>query len=190
MHRLHHQYSDQEKDPHSPVNHGVFGTLPSQVKSYERIMKGLILRRKEYTSVIKDLDFDISWVIRSHFWWAPYLMHLAIAILVGFFCHGWWIGIAYWVGIMSHPIQGWMVNSLAHQYGYRNFKTDDHSTNNTLVAWLILGEGYQNNHHQDPTSAKFSYRWFEFDLGYLLCLVAQSLGMLEIPRLSAKHLQI
>ncbi len=94
----------------------------------------------------------------------------------------WATGAAYWFGMMSHPIQGWMVNSLAHRYGYRNFASADQSRNHPLVAWLVMGEGYQNNHHEAPTSPKFSVRWFEFDSGYLLCLIAERLNWLTVKR--------
>jgi len=98
-----------------------------------------------------------------------------VGILVG----GFWAGAAYWLGIMSHPVQGWMVNAFGHAYGYRTFDTPDHSRNNTLVAWLVFGEGYQNNHHHAPTSPKFSVLPGEIDLGYLLCRGAVRLGMIE-----------
>lgn len=80
---------------------------------------------------------------------------------------------------MSHPIQGWMVNALGHSFGYRNYPTPDRSKNNLLVAWLVMGEGYQNNHHHQPSSAKFSVKWWEFDLGYYFCILAERFGVLE-----------
>jgi len=51
-----------------------------------------------------------------------------------------------------------MVKALGHAVGGRNFDSPDNSRNNHLAAWLILGEGYQNNHHSYPASAKFSYK--------------------------------
>jgi stearoyl-CoA desaturase (delta-9 desaturase) len=81
---------------------------------------------------------------------------------------------------MSHPVHGWMVNSLAHKYGYRNFATKDHSTNNTFVSWLVAGEGLQNNHHARPKSANFAKKKGEIDLGYSLCVISSRLGLIKL----------
>jgi len=162
MHRLHHRHSDSEKDPHSPWNFGVFG-----------VMLGQLLGSSPVTQL------PVNWLNRNKLWYLPYLFHASVALCLGFACHAWILGGAYWLGMMSHPVQGWMVNSFAHKYGYRNFDTDDQSRNNTLVAWLVFGEGYQNNHHAYPSSAKFSMRRFEFDGGYALCRIARFFAMIE-----------
>jgi stearoyl-CoA desaturase (delta-9 desaturase) len=75
-----------------------------------------------------------------------------------------------------------MVNALAHTYGYRNFDTNDNSRNNSAVAYLVFGEGFQNNHHQFPARANFAVKSFEIDFGYWLCRFAARLGVLDVPR--------
>ncbi|RYZ64872.1 MAG: hypothetical protein EOP09_15240 [Proteobacteria bacterium] len=75
-----------------------------------------------------------------------------------------------------------MVNSFAHRYGYRNFEVGDHSQNNTMVAWLVMGEGYQNNHHAKPLSPRFSHQWYEIDLGYGMCIVAEKMRLLKMRK--------
>ncbi len=182
MHRLHHEHSDTKDDPHSPWNLGVFGLLPGQLRAYKRIIAGIELGRKKYTSVIEDLKFEINWLNRKNLWYLPYVLHAAVGLGIAIVFQTYLLGFAYWLGMMSHPIQGWMVNSFAHKYGYTNFKTGDRSKNNTLVAWLVFGEGFQNNHHAHPASAKFSFKWFEFDFGYALCRIAQTFGVLSINR--------
>jgi stearoyl-CoA desaturase (delta-9 desaturase) len=158
--------------------------------SYERTLRALILGRREMSEVVSDLDFPVSWVNRGGRWWLPHALHLAIALGLSWVSGAWYLGPAYWLGMMSHPVQGWMVNSLAHRYGYRNFDSADQSRNNSVVAWLVMGEGYQNNHHADPASARFSVRWFELDGGYALCWLAARVGMLSLParRISAPAL--
>ncbi len=74
------------------------------------------------------------------------------------------------------------MNSLGHARGGRNFDTSDDSRNNHLVAWLVAGEGFQNNHHQYPASPKFSYRASEVDIGYDACLAMQRVGWLQIEQ--------
>jgi stearoyl-CoA desaturase (delta-9 desaturase) len=182
MHRLHHRHSDTPLDPHSPVQLGVFGVMFGQLRSYEKILVGLIRGKREYTEVVKDLDFEVSWLNRQGLWWIPYVLHAVLALAIGALLHSGLVGLAYLVGIMSHPFQGWLVNSFAHHSGYQNHANGDHSRNNTIVALLAMGEGYQNNHHANPMSAKFSERWFEIDPGYGLCVVASYFGVLSIAK--------
>lgn len=179
MHRLHHLHSDTAEDPHSPWNAGVFGVLYAQLVSYEKTIVGLFKNQEPYVSTVKDLNFPVSWIIRKKLWWVPYTVTLGLAVVLGFVFQSLGIGIAYYLGMMSHPIQGWLVNALAHRYGYRNFDTPDQSKNNSLVAWFVFGEGYQNNHHATPESAKFSKRWFEVDFGYVMCVFARIFGLVK-----------
>lgn len=188
MHRLHHQHADTPKDPHSPVTNGIWRVLPLQLYSYKRTIVGLLLEKPYYTEPVKDLDFSISFLNKKRLWYLPYLLQLSIAIILALLFHSWILAAAYWLGMMSHPIQGWMVNALGHRFGYRNYETPDNSTNNTIVAWLVFGEGYQNNHHHRPPSPKFSVKSKEVDLGYGLCLALLRLGLLRIPGVERTHL--
>ncbi len=182
MHRMHHEHSDTELDPHSPRNAGLVGVLFEQLRSYERILIGLARRETAYVQIVRDLDFPISWLNRNRVWYRPYVIHALVAVVLGI-AFGWWLlGGAYFLGIMSHPFEGWAVNSLGHGVGGRNFATPDDSRNNTFAGLLIAGEGYQNNHHAFPRSAKFSYRASEIDLGYAICHVLQLFGVLTIDR--------
>jgi stearoyl-CoA desaturase (delta-9 desaturase) len=187
MHRLHHVYSDTQKDPHSPRYYGIFGLMLQQLYSYNGILRKLNKGDPEVTRVVSDLDFPVSWLNRKKLWALPYVLHVAVWLGLGFGLDMWMLGYCYFLGMMSHPIQGWMVNAFGHSHGYRNFQTGDDSRNNTLVAWLVFGEGYQNNHHRYPKAAKFSIKWFEVDPGYALCLGLQAIGALEIQGAKAKE---
>lgn len=180
MHRMHHTYSDTMKDPHSPKRWGIFGTALGQLHSYNLTLRGLIKNKPEYTAVVKDLDFPVSELNRRGLWLVPYILHALIWLACGLMFNAWLLGAAYFLGMMSHPVQGWLVNSFGHAVGYRNYNCSDDSRNNTLVAWTCFGEGYQNNHHRFPRSAKFSMRWFEFDLGFLVTKILAALGIVEI----------
>lgn len=180
MHRMHHAYSDTMQDPHSPKRWGIFGTALGQLYSYNKTLRGLLRRNPEYTTVVKDLDFPVSDLNRRGLWLVPYLAHAAVWLVCGLVFNAWMLGAAYFVGMMSHPVQGWLVNSLGHAIGYRNYNCADDSRNNTLVAWTCFGEGYQNNHHRFPKSAKFSMKWFEFDLGFVVTKFLARLGIVEI----------
>jgi len=180
MHRLHHEYSDTPKDPHSPVTNGIWKIFSLQLYSYKRVILGLQLQKPYYTSMVEDIDFPVNPLNRMRLWFLPYLLHFAIAIAIALSFHAWFLAACYWLGMMSHPLQGWMVNALAHRFGYRNFATSDNSRNNTLVAWLVFGEGYQNNHHYNPGSAKFSVKPLELDLGFGICLILSRLGLVKL----------
>jgi len=186
MHRLHHQHADTKADPHSPHFMGVFGLLIGQLVSYKKIIIALIKQKESYISAVSDIDNQVHWLFRNNLWWLPYVVHLIVAVFFIFIFQSPLVGIAYFLGIMSHPIQGWLVNSLAHSKGYRNYNTEDKSVNNLLLAYLVFGEGYQNNHHQSPDSAKFGVRWFELDSGYWFCLLGEKCGLLTINKTKSK----
>lgn len=179
MHRKHHAYSDGRDDPHSPRNVGIWGVLVAQLRSYERELFGLLARHPSCTARVADLEFGVGWCNRRGLWWLPYALHATIAAGLGI-AAGWLLGAAWFAGLMSHPIEGWMVNAFGHAMGRRNFGTPDDSRNNYLVALLVFGEGLQNNHHHRPSSARFAYRGHEPDLGFVLCRVLARLGLLEI----------
>jgi len=181
MHRMHHAFSDGPHDPHSPAQAGVLGVLVAQLRAYERTLYALLGRHPDYLRHVRDLDFPVHWLNGRGLWWLPYALHTALAGIIGL-AAGPWLGLAYGVGLMSHPLEGWVINSLGHAVGPRNFDTPDNSRNPWLAALLIYGEGLQNNHHRYPASARFAYRWWEPDLGFALCRLLEALGVLTIDR--------
>ncbi len=176
MHRMHHQHSDTPQDPHSPLNVGLLGMFQAQYRGFVQTQQGLLLGDPHYASIGKDLQ--LSWVARRA-WFAPYVAQISLGVVVGL-VWGWWLGIALVLGLMSHVVQGAIINYFGHAHGGRNFDLGDNSRNNHLAAWLVLGEGFQNNHHRYPSSARFSHRRFEVDLGYGVCRTLAALGVLKI----------
>jgi stearoyl-CoA desaturase (delta-9 desaturase) len=79
-----------------------------------------------------------------------------------------------------------VINGIGHYWGYRNFRTEDDSTNITPVGAWIGGEELHNNHHAYPTSAKFSMRWYEFDLGWMYITILSALGLAKVRRAPPK----
>ncbi|MGN6626307.1 MAG: acyl-CoA desaturase, partial [Tepidisphaeraceae bacterium] len=71
----------------------------------------------------------------------------------------------------------WSVNSICNFFGYQSYHSNDHGRNNPIIAVLSLGEGWHNNHHAFPTSARHGLRWFEVDLSYIV------IRTLELTRL-------
>lgn len=179
MHRMHHEHSDTPQDPHSPVNVGLLGIALEQLKSYEAVIRGLRREDPVFMEHTQGLEFELNWLNRNRMWALPYVVHAGVGVALGLSV-GWLLGAAYFFGMMSHPFQGGLVNALGHAVGGRNFDTDDNSRNNLLAAFLIAGEGLQNNHHQFPRSAKFSYRRWEPDFGFSACLLFETMGVLSI----------
>lgn len=179
MHRLHHLHSDTPDDPHSPNNVGMLRVLVAQAKYYCETTRGLMRGDEKFCSLVKDLDYPVNWITRHKIDLAPFFTHVLIGTGIGIWAGGFWVGACYVAGLMSHPFQGWMVNALGHQRGYRNYATSDNSTNNWVVAFLALGEGYQNNHHKSPSSANFAAKWWEIDFGFLVCKLAKSLRIID-----------
>jgi stearoyl-CoA desaturase (delta-9 desaturase) len=79
-----------------------------------------------------------------------------------------------------------VINGLGHYMGYRNFATEDDATNMSPWAFWIGGEELHNNHHAYPTSAKFSQRWYEFDIGWMYITVLKAVGMAKVRKQAPK----
>ena len=181
MHRRHHADSDGPGDPHSPKNVGIAGVFRAQLRAYEHELFALLADHPAARGRVRDLDFPVSWCNRRGLWWLPYALHAAVAVALD--CAvGPAIGAAWFGGLMSHPVQGWLVNALGHARGGRTFDTADGSRNNLWVALLVFGEGLQNNHHHRPGSARFAVKWYEPDLGYVLCRLMAWARLLDIDR--------
>ena len=95
----------------------------------------------------------------------------------------------------------WLVNSATHMWGSRRFPTKDDSRNLWWVAWITFGEGWHNNHHAHPVSARHGMAWYELDLGYLQIRLLEKLGLakavyapslaeLESPQVPADRLEL
>jgi stearoyl-CoA desaturase (delta-9 desaturase) len=182
MHRLHHQHSDTPLDPHSPAHTGFWYTFIKQHKSFERTLIRLMKHDQNYERIVSDIPFDVHFLNRAGLWYLPFVVHALIGFSLAMYFDYALVGVGYFFGICGHPIQGFMVNALGHSVGYRNFDCPDQSTNNLFVALTCLGEGYQNNHHQYPSSPKFSLKKGEMDPGYGVLKSLEILGLLKIKR--------
>jgi stearoyl-CoA desaturase (delta-9 desaturase) len=84
-------------------------------------------------------------------------------------------------GIFLRTVVGWhetwLVNSVTHLWGTRRFETKDDSTNNPIVGILAFGEGWHNNHHAHPTSARHGLKWYELDMNWLTIKLFEKLGL-------------
>lgn len=188
VHRLHHQHSDEQPDPHSPLVDPTWGHLGwlmvdnrelASLSMYEHYARD-ILRDSLYLRFEKRLLW--VWVYGLHA-----AAYLAAGLLIGGLTTGTWSGAArmgasllVW-GVALRTVLvwhiTWSVNSLTHLWGYRSYETTDDSRNNWFVALISNGEGWHNNHHADPRAASHGHRWWEFDITWLTIRMLSALGL-------------
>ena len=164
MHRMHHAYSDTEKDPHSPhFIQDVWGLMMKTKDIYLQYAKYKQEPEPEFRDrypvwPLMDKISD-SWIVRVLFA-AGY-----IAFYAHFAAH-WWMYLLLPVHFFMGPVHGAIVNWCGHKYGYANYDNHDHSKNSLPIDMLLMGELMQNNHHKSPNSPNFAMKWFEFDPTY------------------------
>ena len=181
MHRMHHTYSDTEKDPHSPhFFKDVFGMMWQTKKIYFDFVSGKVEPEKPFQGhyPIWRLMDKISdmWLIRLLF----------AAFYIGFyivFATHWWMYLLLPIHFLMGPFHGAIVNWCGHKYGYTNFENDDHSKNTLALDFLMLGELFQNNHHKSPNNLNFAKKWFEFDPSYPIIKLFHFMGIVTIRKL-------
>jgi stearoyl-CoA desaturase (delta-9 desaturase) len=173
-HRRHHQHADDDGDPHSPHHFGggVKGTLRGLYHAHIGwLFTGRPKGLRRYTA---DLHADpvIEAASRQFYIWV--MIGLLLPAVLGGLITMSWMGVLLgflWGGLarvfLVHHIT-WSVNSVCHLWGYRPFRSHDESRNNVIVGFLGLGEGWHNNHHAFPASARHGLRWWEFDLSYCI----------------------
>jgi len=168
-HRIHHQKSDQEGDPHSPrdgawwahVGWLIFGETNHN-------------NTRAMAKYAPDLAKHRFYVWLNNYHWVPLLGLSALLLALGGLPMFLW-GICLRVVVGLHAT--WLVNSATHMWGRRRFATRDDSRNNWWVALLTFGEGWHNNHHAHPTSARHGLTWYEFDPSWILLKGMRWLGI-------------
>ena len=199
-HRRHHQHSDQELDPHSPHTHGA-GIWNILKGAWHAHMGWLITKgtKTDYYRYAPDLlrNRQIVWLSRTFPLWA--LLGLAIPTVLGGLITMSWTGALLglvWGGLVRiflvHHIT-WSINSVCHIWGARDYECGDESRNNAICGILGFGEGWHNNHHAFPTSARHGLRWWQVDTSYWVILAMEKLGLarrIKVPsaeRLATKR---
>jgi stearoyl-CoA desaturase (delta-9 desaturase) len=175
VHRVHHQHSDAEGDPHSPRD-GVWWAHLIWWMPYEPALDDSICYERYVADLAKDPvhRFFQRWHILFPLTLAGALFALGEAWgHVGISWVVW--GIFVRTAALYHAT--WLVNSATHLWGYQSHKTRDHSTNLWWVALVSLGEGWHNNHHAYPRSARHGLRWWELDVTYLLIRLLSIVGL-------------
>jgi stearoyl-CoA desaturase (Delta-9 desaturase) len=178
LHRMHHAYSDTDKDPHSPRNFkNVFTMMWATKHRYDDFAYRRVEPEERFEGGYPDWPFldklGQRWVMRVA-WGAAYtLFYLKFATAPWMFAL---LPLHYVMG----PIHGAIVNWCGHRYGYENFDNGDDSKNTLVFDFVTLGELFQNNHHKFGMSPNFAARRFELDPTYLVIRVLAFLRVIEV----------
>ncbi len=165
-HRDHHKFSDEERDVHSPVKHGLIHAQIGWIYDYNG---GTDYER------VKDMAKYPELVVLNKLWLVP-------VVALGFACF-FWMGLpGLFVGFGMGTVVLWhgtfTINSLSHVWGNRRYETTDDSRNNWVLAIITMGEGWHNNHHHFMNSARQGFFWWEIDMTYYSLKVLGWLGII------------
>jgi stearoyl-CoA desaturase (delta-9 desaturase) len=170
-HRIHHQYSDKEGDPHSPID-GTWWAHMGWILMGKSMHHDPTTLARYAPDLAKD-KFHV-WITKYHY--VPQIvLGLALLALGGIPFVLWGVFLRTTLGLHAT----WLVNSATHSWGTRRFPTRDLSTNSWWVAIFTFGEGWHNNHHAHPTSAAHGLTWYEIDFNWYAIWAMEKLGLVK-----------
>jgi stearoyl-CoA desaturase (Delta-9 desaturase) len=198
QHRRHHQSPDRDGDPHSPHLHGdgAKGILAGMWHSH--IGWFFDPPDPDLYRYVADLWRDPVVRRTSRLFKLWVVLGFALpAVLAGLLTRSWtgaWLGLI-WGGLVRifliHHVT-WSINSVCHLWGGRSYRTIDHSRNNVIFGVLAFGEGWHNNHHAFPNSARHGLNWWQIDVSYLIISAMKTLGLawdVKLPTATAMALK-
>jgi len=168
-HRMHHAHTDKQGDPHTPREGRWWSHVGWIVAGTAQQHEPEVLER-----YVPDLLKDRFYVWLSRYYWVPLVLLGAVLLALG----GW--KVMMWSVFLRVTLQlhaTWLVNSATHLWGRRRFDTGEDSRNSWWVALLTFGEGWHNNHHAHPTSARHGLKWYEIDFNWWGIRLLQFLGL-------------
>jgi len=170
-HRIHHAFTETDKDPHSPRDGTFWAHMGWILQGTAQNQPEEVVRRYA-PDLLKD---------KFHVFISKYYYLTFVFVGIGLYFIGGW-SMVLW-GIFLRQVLGWhstwLVNSATHLWGTRRFDTHDDSRNNGLIAAVTFGEGWHNNHHANPRSAKHGLAWYEFDPNWAQIRFLEKIGLAE-----------
>ncbi|XP_022980467.1 palmitoyl-monogalactosyldiacylglycerol delta-7 desaturase, chloroplastic-like [Cucurbita maxima] len=183
-HRYHHQYVDTLKDPHSPIKGFWYSHLTWYLHKRDRSINEMIPRRRKWENAT-DLEKQTFY----RFLHKTYIYH-PIALAVILYSIGgapfliWGMCVRIVVGLHAT----FLVNSVCHMWGKKPWKTNDLSTNNWWISFLVFGEGWHNNHHAFEYSARLGIEWWQYDPGWYVIRFLEAIGVATHVKLPSQTL--
>src|SRR5215203_738883 len=168
-HRMHHAFTETDKDPHSPIKGLKWAHIGWIMKGTAQIQSEATMSRYS-PDLMKD---KVHRLMNDYYWVSSILVGIALVAIGGWSMLLW--------GVFLRTVWGWhstwLVNSATHTWGTRRFESRDSSTNNGLIAAITWGEGWHNNHHAYPRSAKHGLTWKEIDINWIQIWTLEKLGL-------------
>ena len=179
IHRMHHANADTELYPHSPkYDKNIFAMMWRTRNVYRDINGQKIEVEEKYTKNVpqwKWFDSFASSKFSRLAWGTCY------SLFFYEFATHWWQWLFLPIAFLMAPIHGLIINWFAHIYGYVNFKVSDTSKNLLPFDFLMMGEGYHNNHHKHGSRANFGgVRWYEIDPTYVIMKILNTFRIIKI----------
>jgi stearoyl-CoA desaturase (delta-9 desaturase) len=186
LHRMHHAYSDTEKDPHTPHHSSNVFTMMWKTKAiYNSILNNKTESELRFTQNIPQWNLierlGDSWYSRL-LWGTAYVLFYVWFVPADM----WYLFLLLPIHFLMGPVHGAIVNWSGHMYGYQNFDNNDKSRNSLPMDFLMLGELFQNNHHKHPNRVNFGMRAFEFDPSYPVIKLLALLGIIKFTSAPAR----
>ena len=173
LHRNHHLHSDQDRDQHDS-NKGFWwshiGWMLFETPAVSEVER-----------LTKDINTDPVYKFLNEYF---FLIQIAFGLLL--FAIGGWSFVVWGIFVRLVVVYHctWFVNSATHKFGYRTYESGDKSTNCWWVALVTYGEGWHNNHHAFPHSARHGLQWWEIDTTWMMVQVLKTLGLARKIRLA------
>jgi stearoyl-CoA desaturase (delta-9 desaturase) len=168
-HRMHHAFTETENDPHSPRD-GTYWSHIGWIFKGEAQNHDMATHQRYSPDLVKD---KVLVLMDKYFWVSTVLVSVLLYAIGGFSMILW--GVALRIVWGWHTT--WLVNSATHLWGTRRFETRDDSRNNGLIAAVTFGEGWHNNHHAYPRSARHGLKWYEIDVNWIQIRLMEKLGL-------------
>jgi len=178
IHRKHHAKVETSDDPHSPAVYGISKVILQGADLYHKEKNNKETIEKYSQNCPQDWMEEHVYTGRNNL--GILLLFILNIILFGT------VGIIIWsIQMMWTPIfAAGGINGAGHYWGYRNYNTNDDSTNMSPIGIIIGGEELHNNHHAYPTAAKFSLRPWEFDIGWMYIKIFGAIGLCKVKRIA------
>ena len=183
LHRMHHAYSDTEKDPHTPHHTKNLFTMMWKTKEiYNGIINDELKPEARFDGNIPTWKFvenmADSWPSRIFFGTFYVVMYIWFVPV-----DAWFLYLLLPFHFLMGPVHGAIVNWSGHKYGYQNFDNHDKSKNSVfLMDWLMMGELFQNNHHKLPKRLNFAAKWYEVDPTYPVIKMLSFLRIIKLKQ--------
>ena len=181
IHRKHHGKCETAEDPHSPQVYGIHRVLWTGVFLYVKEARNTETLQRYGHGTPND------W-LENHLYSPWHKLGVVVLLAIDTAVFGVLAGPLMWA-VQVAWIPFWaagVINGLGHFWGYRNFSTEDASSNLSPLGILIGGEELHNNHHAFATSAKLSSKWYEFDIGWMYICAMEKLGLARVKKIAPR----